>query len=205
MDDALENHSSTITVNGRPISNLRFADDIDGLAGSENELADLISRLDQSSRAYGMLISAEKTKIMANRNTNGFSKEIKLNNTTLEAVNQFKYLGSIITDEGSRAEVRSRIAQAQSALAKLKIIWKDKNISLKNKIRLLQSLVTSIFLYASESWTLNAQLEARINSFEMRCYRQLLGITYHQRITNDTVRMMITNAIGRHKKTPRNC
>ena len=78
-----------------------------------------------------MLISAEKTKIMANRNTNGFSKEIKLNNTTLEAVNQFKYLGSIITDEGSRAEVRSRIAQAQSALAKLKTIWRDNSISLK--------------------------------------------------------------------------
>jgi len=78
-----------------------------------------------------MLISAEKTKIMANRNTNGFSKEIKLNNTTLEAVNQFKYLGSIITHEGSRAEVRSRTSQAQSARAKLKTIWRDNNISLR--------------------------------------------------------------------------
>ena len=133
MDDALENHESTITINGGPIKKLRFADDIDGLAGSENELADLISRLDRSSRAYGMLISVkkEKAKDHGKYNPNGLSKEIKLNNTTLEAVNQFKYLGSIITHEGSRAEVRSRTSQAQSARAKLKTIWRDNNISLR--------------------------------------------------------------------------
>ena len=46
------------------ITNLRFADDIDGLVGEEEEPANLAERLDKASTAYGMEISAEKTKLM---------------------------------------------------------------------------------------------------------------------------------------------
>ena len=60
MADALEDHISTVSIGGRTISNLRFADDIDGLAGSELELANLVERLDETSTAYDMQISAEK-------------------------------------------------------------------------------------------------------------------------------------------------
>ena len=42
MTDALHDHESTVSIGGRTVSNLRFADDIDGLAGSESELSDLI-------------------------------------------------------------------------------------------------------------------------------------------------------------------
>ena len=48
MADALEDHKSTVSIGGRTISNLRFADDIDGLAGSELELASLVKRLDET-------------------------------------------------------------------------------------------------------------------------------------------------------------
>ena len=51
---------------GRTITNLRFADYIDGLAGEEEELAKLVECLDKASTAYGMEISAEKTKLMTN-------------------------------------------------------------------------------------------------------------------------------------------
>ena len=66
-------------------------------------------------------------------------------------VTSFKYLGSVITDEGSKPEILSRIAQAIAALTRLKPVWIDKSISLSYKIRLMRSLVTSIFLYAYES------------------------------------------------------
>ena len=64
MTDALEDHESTVSFGGRTITNLRFADDIDGLAGEEEELANVVERLDKASTAYGMEISAEKTKLM---------------------------------------------------------------------------------------------------------------------------------------------
>ena len=62
--DALEDHESTVSIGGRTITNLRFADGIDGLAGEEEELANFVERLDKASTAYGMEISAEKTKLM---------------------------------------------------------------------------------------------------------------------------------------------
>ena len=63
MIDALEGHEGTVSIGGRAITNIRFANDIDGLAGEE-ELAKLFECLDQASTAYGMEISAEKTKLM---------------------------------------------------------------------------------------------------------------------------------------------
>ena len=64
MTDALENYEGTVSIGGRTITNLCFADDIDGLAGEEEELADLVQHLDKASTAYGMEISAEMTKLM---------------------------------------------------------------------------------------------------------------------------------------------
>ena len=136
----------TVSIEGRTITNLRFADDIDGLAGEE-ELANLVERLDKASTAYGMEICAEKTKLMTN-NTSGTNTEIKVNRQKLETVTSFKYLGSVIADEDSKPEILSRIAQATAALTRLKPVWIDKSISLSSKIRLMRSLVTSIFLYA---------------------------------------------------------
>ena len=54
----------TISIGGRTITNLRFAGDIDSLAGEEEELAILVERLDKASTSYGMEMSAEKTKVM---------------------------------------------------------------------------------------------------------------------------------------------
>ena len=67
----------------------------------------------------------------------------------LETVTSFKYLGSVITDEGSKAEILSRIAQTTAALTGLKLIWSDGSTSLNSKIRLMLSLVTSIFAVCS--------------------------------------------------------
>ena len=65
MSDALEDHTGTVSVGGRTVSNPRFADDIDGLTGSEEELSELTRRLNQRSSVYGMEISAKK-KLMTN-------------------------------------------------------------------------------------------------------------------------------------------
>ena len=199
MADALEDHKSTVSIGGRTISNLRFADDIDGLAGSKLELANLVERLDETSTAYGMQISVEKTKLMTN-STVGISSNIRVNGEKLETVQSFKYLGAIVTDEGPMPEIRSRIAQTIAALTKLKIIWDGKNIDLSSEIRLLRSLVMSIFLYSCETWTLTAEIERKIHTVERRSFRRLLGILYNVHSTNEEVRSRIGKAIGPYKE-----
>ena len=78
------------------------------MAGEEEELAKLVERLDKASTAYGMEISAEKTKLMTN-NTSGINIEIKVNGQKLETVTGFKYLGSVITNEGSKPEMQGTV------------------------------------------------------------------------------------------------
>ena len=123
-----------------------------------------------------MEISAEKTKLMTS-NTSDINTEMKVNGQKLETVTSFKYLDSGITDEDSKPEILSRIAQTTAALTRLKSVLIDKSISLSSNIRLMRSFVTSIFLYACEPWTLTAKLQ-RTQAMEMRCYRKILHISY---------------------------
>ena len=59
----------------------------------------------------------------------------------------------------------------------------------------MRSLVTSIFLYACESWTLTAELHRKIQAMEMRCYRKILRISYKDHATNEEARAKIQQAI----------
>ena len=197
MDDALEDHEGTITIGGRTITNLRFADDIDSLAGQEQKLVKLVNHLEVTSTAYGMQISVEKTQMMTN-NTNGISTDITIDNMKLETVRSFKYLGTIVSDEGSKPDVLSRIVQTTAAVTKLKVIRNDKNIAISSKIR-LRFLALSIFLYACETWTITADTESRMQALEMRCFRRLLGISYKDHITNEEVKARIGKAMGSYE------
>ena len=76
---------------------------------------------------------------------NGIQKEAKVKGQKLGTVTSFKYLGAVVSDDGSKSEILSRIVQATTALTKLKPIWRDNNISLGSKVKLMRSLV--IFLY----------------------------------------------------------
>ena len=190
MSDALEEHDGKVSIGGRNITNLRFADDIDALAEEEQELEVLVESLDKTCTRYKMEISAEKTKLMTN-SANGIQREIKIKGQKLGTVTSFKYLRAVVSDDGSKPEALSRIAQATAALTKLKPIWRDNNIFLRSKVKLMRFFVISILLYACESWTLTAELEKKTQAFEMRCYRRLLN-----HVTNEEVHRKIQAAIA---------
>ena len=181
MADALKYYEGTVSIVSRTFTNLCFADDIDGLAGQEQELVKLVNHLieHEASTAYGMHISAEKTQMMTN-NTNGISTDVTINKKKLETVRSFKYLGAIALDEGSMPEVLSRIAQTTAVVTKVKVIWNDKNIAISS-------------MYACETWTIKADIERKIRALEMRYFRKLLGISYRDHITNEEVKARIEN------------
>ena len=100
MSDDLEEHDGKLSIGGRTITNLQFADDIDALTEEEQELEALAESLDKTCTRYKMEISAEKTKIMTN-STNGIKRKIKAKGQKLGTVTSFKYLGAIVSDESS--------------------------------------------------------------------------------------------------------
>ena len=192
MCEALDDHEGSVSIGGQLITNFRFADDIVVNAEDEEKAGVLVNRLDTTNTRYKMEIGPDKTKVMTN-NPNGFQREIKIKGQRLEEVENFKYLGAIISNEGPKLEILSRIAQTTAVLSRLKIIWRDKNISLASKVKLMRTLILTTFLYACESWTLTAEIERRIQALEMRCYMRLPN-----HVTNEEVRSRIQNAIGVH-------
>ena len=185
-----------VSIRGRLITNFRFADDIVVNAEEEEEAGALVDCLDRTTTRYKMEIGPDKTKVMTN-NANGFQREIKIKDQRLEEVENFKYLGAIISNKGSKPEILFRIAQTTAALSRL-IIIRDKNISLASKVKLTRTLILSTFLYACESWTLTAEIERRIQALEMRCYRRRLNISYKDHVTKEEVRNRNQNAIRVH-------
>ena len=77
MPDALEEHDGKVSIGGRNITNLRFADDIDDLAEEEQELEALVESLDKTCTRYKIKINREKTKLMTN-SANGIQGKIKV-------------------------------------------------------------------------------------------------------------------------------
>ena len=120
-NDALENHKGRVSIGDRTITNLRFADDIDGLKGKEKELAALVDHQDKTSSAFSMEISAEKSKLMTN-NTDGINIDIRVNGEKLNEVNSFKYMGAVVINQGSMPALLSRTAQTTATPARLKTI-----------------------------------------------------------------------------------
>ena len=197
MCEVLDDHEGSVSIGGRLVSNFCFADDIVINVEEEEETGILIDSLDRTTTRYKMEIGPDKTKVMTN-DPNGFQREIKIKDQRLEEVENFKYLGAIISNEGSKPKILSRIAQTTAALSRLKSIRRDKNISLASKVKLMWTLILSTFLYACESWTFTAEIERRIQALEMRCYRRLLNISYKDHVTNEEVRNRIQNASGVH-------
>ena len=133
-----------------------------------------------------MEIIAEKIKLMTN-NTSGIKTEIKINGEKLETVTSFKYLGSVITDEGSKPEILARIAQTTAAETRLKPVWNDRSISLSSKIQLMRSLVTSSSCMLVSHGP-SQHFQRRIQAMEMGCYRKILHISYKDHVANEEVR-----------------
>ena len=144
MRETIDGYEDGIQIGGRKLSNLHYADDIILLAGSEEELQELVNRMDGTSCKWGLLIKADKTKVMV---TNGTICSIKLQNTVLEHVDTFPYLGSLITsDTVCTKEIRSRFAKGQHVITSLRNIWKTPDIQVATKIRFLKALVWPVVM-----------------------------------------------------------
>ena len=112
LGEKLEAYTGGALENGRRVSNLRFADDIDLMGESVSEAQSILGAVHRSSKRHGLEISKEKTKVLL------VAKEpaevvIKIDDYKLEQVTHFKYLGTEVTDQNiSTTDLRCRTAQA---------------------------------------------------------------------------------------------
>ena len=195
MRASVDNHTSGTSINGRRINNLRYADDIALIAKSAEELQELLSIVNNTSKEFGLQINAKKTKVMTIGQERKEAK-IKCEGKTIEQVEHFKYLGTIITETADCSkEIRARLGQGREAIKRLANIWKSRSVSLKNKISIATTLVWPVVTYGCEAWTLKQADIKRIEAFEMFCYRRILRVSWTDRRTN----LSVLGEIGREK------
>ncbi|PNF29424.1 hypothetical protein B7P43_G06842 [Cryptotermes secundus] len=137
----------------------------------------MIDILIETGRCYGMEMNVEKTKVMKiSRQPTPVT--IKIDQKQLENVKCFKYLGSLLTDDGRcTSEIKSRIAMAKAAFSKKKYLFTSK-LDLNLRKKLVKRYIWSIALYGAETWTLRAVDKKHLESFEMWCWRRMEKISW---------------------------
>jgi len=107
----------------------------------------------KSSKRFGLRINEQKTKtVVIGKKHEDIN--ILLGTSTLEQVEDFVYLGSLLTEDVKcEKDIIRRFSLASAMVGNLNKIWKS-NISLRNKIKVCEALVISVFTYGSEWWTL---------------------------------------------------
>ncbi|VVC42051.1 Hypothetical protein CINCED_3A009450 [Cinara cedri] len=140
---------------------------------------------------FKMKINIKKTKILISsrreeerlRTTN-----IAIDNESLQQVQEYKYLESLITAEGtSKKEIVSRINQAKCAFNKKKNLFTPRRIDINIRKNLIKTYVWSVVLYGSENWTIAKAEKNRLLAFETWCWGRMQGISWREHMTNDEV------------------
>ena len=184
MREALHDWKGGISIGGRKITNLRYADDTTLLAKTKNEIEEFLKKVKVESEKLGLYLNLSKTKVMTTANPENLS----IDGETVEAVNNFAFLGVSVASDGlCGKEVKRRIALGRAAIGNLTKIFKDRGVTLRTKVMLVKTLVFPIVLYGAETWTLRKSERQRIDAFEMWCWRRVLRISWTARKTNKWV------------------
>lgn len=182
-----EHTSISIQINGHRINNIRYADDTILIAENEQDLQTLLDKLNEVSISLGLKINKNKTKVMRISKTHS-NINIKINNTTLEQVKNYRYLGSIINSElDPNIEINTRIALARQAFIKWKTNLTNNGLNIATRLKTLKCYIWSILLYNVETWTLLSTTIKKLEALEMWFYRRMLKISWTDKITNAEV------------------
>ena len=104
---------------------------------------------------------------------------VYVGNTPLENVYSFEYLGGRMQCDGADdADVRHRMAIAQTTFGSLSSIWTDHRLSRALKLMTYQLAVCSTLTHASEAWTLTEPVMRSVNGFNSRCLHIITGQDY---------------------------
>ena len=102
------------------------------------------------------------------------------------------YLGQLFTSDGRCIkEIIKRIQIARCTFTKMKTFFRDRNINIKTKLRVIRCYVISTLLYGAETWPLSTEMEQRIESVEIWIYRRILRISWTEKMTNIRVKEKI--------------
>ena len=172
----------------RLVHDALFADDCALMAHTEPDLQIIVDRFAEAARLFGLTISLSKTEVMHQPapGTSEPSPTVSIEGTELKVVEQFTYLGSTISCDGSLdKEIAQRISKASQSLGRLRTrVINHKNIKPETKIKVYKAVVLTSLLYGCETWTTYRKHIKQLERFHMRSLRSIMHIKWQDRVTN---------------------
>ena len=135
-------------------------------------------------------VNVGKSKVMrCSRSEDSPRLNVLLDGEVLEQVDQFKYLGSIIAENGGvEADVINRVKEGSKVLGAVSGVIKNRGLGMDVKRALYEKVIVPTVTYGSELWGMKERERQKLNVFEMRCLRSMCGVTRWDRLRNTVVR-----------------
>jgi len=172
---------------------VKYADGLLLLAKEENVIQDMIDKLIEIGRCYGMEMKIERTKVIR-ISRQPFPVKIMIDQKQLENLQSFKYLGIMLTNDGRcTCKIKCTIAMEKSAFNK-KMPHFTSTLDLKLRKKLVKCYIWSIALYDAETWRLRAVDQKHVESFEMWCWcwRRVAKISWIDHVRNEEILIRVT-------------
>ena len=173
----------TPMLNEAEISSLLFADDLVILALTKEDLQEKLQILEDYCDKWGLEVNIKKTKIMIfNKQGSVIRKhQFFYKNQALETAKQYTYLGFTFVPSGSKTVgIDNLISKGKKAWFSIqKMIAKSKEKTISAYLKLIDSIIKPIILYASESWgdaLKNDVFVNKLEKFHLSMCKQILGV-----------------------------
>ena len=138
-----------IKIAGRNINNVRYADDTNLMAESEEELKSHFMKVKVESEKVGLKLNIQKTKIMASSPITSW----EIDGETVEIVSDFILGGSKIPADGDCShEIKRCLLLERKVMTNLDSIFKSRDITLPTRICLVKAMVFPVVMYGCENW-----------------------------------------------------
>ena len=176
----------TLNLRDTFCADIRYADDTTLISAIFDKLKISTEQLNTACKKWGMKINGAKCNIISPS-----PEKITIDGAQVEHVGQFTFLGSVVPP--CSEDVNRKISLAAAAFGRLRTaVWNRREIGMALKVRLYNALILPIATYVAETWTLKAEDTRKLEAFEMRCLRVILGVTLRQRLRNEHVRAVTT-------------
>ena len=187
------------------LNEILFADDQSLVHEKEGELQEHTNRLNTQCENFCMKISISKTEKMTVSRTPA-RLNIKFDRTTLKQVGEFKYLGSIFTEDGHlNREIETRVQKVNSVSYQLVPFLRHPNDPIEIKPKLIEPISRPALTYQSQTCTLTKSLERKITTREMRSLWGAVNKTRRDKTKNTKIREIVgTIPILHHIPTAEN-
>ena len=187
--EARRHFRSEVKLSTGDVGVLLFADDMVVMAESVEGLQSNLQVLSDVLNRWELKVNWRKTKMMRVARKSE-ECEVKIGEETIEQVDAMKYLGVMISSDGSmEKEVEARIGSAKQVIGGLsEIVLRRKELSRNTKLKVMNATMMPTLLYGSETWSLSKKQQSRIQATQMNVLRRIEGLSRLDRVRNVDIR-----------------